>query len=137
MSTEEDHARAGLLLLQANANLLGVFDGAVPIAPTPEPPYVVVYSRVAWPRDGVGHGLDAAQDTVTTTYTCHCVGLDAVAARAVAAQVRGTLIGVRPTVSGRNCGLIKQVDAVDPNPDQSTGRLVMDAVMVFDFTTTG
>lgn len=136
-SLDEDHARVALALLDANPNLLNVFDGSVADHPTPDPPYVVVFTRVAWPRDGIGTALSGLQVTVTTTWTCHCVGLDATAARAVGMQVRSTLLNVRPVIAGRNCGPIKQVDANDPTPDRSTGRLVMDAIAVYDFTSTG
>lgn len=141
---DEQHAQAGLAALAANPNLRlaadptasNVFDGKVP-DPTPDPPWVLVYTRVAWPRDGIGTSLTEQQVTVTTTYTCHCVGLTAAAARAVAMQVRSSLLNFRPTIAGRNCSPIKQDDATDPDRDESTGRLVMDAVGVYSYTSTG
>jgi hypothetical protein len=133
---EEQHAQVGLQALAANPNIAQVFDGVVP-SPTPDPPYVMVYSKVAWPRDGLGTSLTAQQVTVTTTYTCHCVGLTTPAARAVQQQVRISLLNFRPTIAGRNCSPIKQDDVLEPDRDESTGRLVMDAVSVFSFTSTG
>jgi hypothetical protein len=133
---DETHAQQGLAALIANPNLLGVFDGAVP-NPTPNPPYVLIYTRVSWPRDGVGTALSAVQVTITTTYTCHCVGLNATAARAVGMQVRSSLLNFRPVISGRNCSPIKQEDAQDADRDESTGRLVMDAIAIYSFTSTG
>ena len=41
---------------ELNANLTNVFDGVV-ANPTPDPPYVLLYTRVAWPRDGIGRTL--------------------------------------------------------------------------------
>jgi hypothetical protein len=139
-SIDELHAQAGLGLLVANPALGGtrVFDSVVPNAtPDINVGWVLVYTHVAWPRDGVGTGLDAAQDTVTTTYTCHCVGATPVAARVVAMQVRSTLLGVRPTIANRLCGLIKQAVANPPIRDESLGFAVFDEVMEFDFTSTG
>lgn len=136
---DEAHAQAGLQLLNANPALAGrVFDSVVP-NPTPDATvgYVLVYTDVAWPRDAVGTGLDAAQDTVTTTLTCHCAGATAAAARAIGMQARATLLGVRPVVAGRTCGLIKQSVANPPIRDESLGFAVFDTVMEFDFTSTG
>lgn len=133
---EEQHAQAGLLALAANPNLVHVYDGFVP-SPTPDPPYVLVYSRVAWPRDGIGTALSAQQVTITTTYTCHCVGLSSAAARAVQMQVRSTLLNLRPVIAGRNCSPIKQDESLDPDRDESTGRLVMDGISIFSFSSTG
>lgn len=135
---EEDHVRALLGLLAGNLAFQGkVFDSLVP-DPTPNPPYVLVYSRVAWPRDGIGTGLDGVQDTITTTVTCHCVGEDAAAARVVAMQVRSSLLGRRPAVPNRNCGLIKTANNPDPPVrDESLSVAVFDLIAEYDFTTTG
>jgi hypothetical protein len=139
-SVEELHAQAGLQLLAADTALTAarVFDSVVP-NPTPDytQGWVLVYTHVAWPRDGVGTGLDAAQDTVATTYTCHCVGATPAAARVVGMQVRSSLLGVRPVIAGRTSGLIKQSVANPPIRDESLGFPVFDEVMEFDFTTTG
>lgn len=132
---EETHAQIALAALDANPNLPNVFDGKVPDGSIA--PYVLIYCAVQWPRDGLGTALTARQVTVTTTYTCHCVGYNAAAARAVQAQVRETLLNLRPVITGRNCSPIKQDDATVPDRDESTGKLVMDAISVFSFTSTG
>lgn len=135
---DELHAQVGLTLLTANPALgpAKVFDGKVP-DPTPDPPWVLVYSVVEWTRDGIGTAITASQITVTTTYYCHCVGLTAAAARVVGMQARQSLLNVRPVITGRNCGPIKQFETVPPQRDETTGRLVMDAVGVYGFTSTG
>ncbi len=134
---DESHAQVGLVALNANPALTGkVFDGKVP-DPTPNPPYVLTYCQVMWPRDGLGTSLGAQQVTITTTYTCHCVGLTAALARAVAMQVRSSLLNLRPIIAGRNCSPIKQDDVQPPDRDESTGRLVMDLVCTFSFSSTG
>lgn len=133
---DEEHAQAGLLLLRANPALgpNRVFDGKVP-DPTPTPPYVVVYSVVEWPSGDVGiaNSLDHFSVTCRTTYYCHCVGLTAAAARAMGMQVRSSLLDVRPVVAGRVCNLIEQTETVPPQRDESTGKLVMDAIGVYSF----
>lgn len=133
---DELHAQVGLAALGANTSLLHVYDGKV-ADPTPDPPYVLVYTRVAWPRDGIGTALDTQQRTVTCTYTCHCVGLTADAARVVAMQVRATLLNLKPSITGRSCSPIKQDESLDPRRDETTGRLVMSVVSIYSFTSTG
>jgi len=134
---DETHAQVALALLAANPNIPAVFDGLV-ANPTPTGPYVLVYSIVSWPRDGVGTSLAGTQVTITTTWYCHCVALDtAAAARAVGMQVRSSLLNVRPVIAGRICSPIKQVDSVAPARDESLARAVFDAIAVYDFTSTG
>ena len=140
---DEQHAQVGLVLLR-NYPGLGeerVFDGVVPKQVPPLPPlpmpYVLVYTTVSWPRDGVGTALSGTQVTVTTTWNCHCVGETAESARGVAMFVRSALLNVRPVIVGRNCGLIKQMD--EPNPpqrDETTGSSVMDAQATYGFIST-
>lgn len=132
---DKAHADAGLGLLIADAGLT-VFDGKVP-DPTPDPPYVIVYVIVEWPRDGIGTALTSTQVTVTTSYYCHCIAETAAGSRAVAMRVRAALLNARPVISGRNCGPIKQIEAAPPQRDETTGRLVMDSVGVYEFTSTG
>lgn len=131
---DELHAQAGLDLLEANAALV-VFDGKVP-DPTPNPPYVLVYTVVEWPSGdgGFANALDHLSVTCRTTWYCHCVGLTAAAARAVGMQVRSSLLDKRPTIAGRECGLIAQIETVPPQRDETTGRLVMDAIGVYQMT---
>lgn len=132
---EELHAQQGLAALIANPNLLAVYDGKVPdSAPFP---YVLVYTRVQWPRDGLGTSLSALQVTATATFTCHCAAESAAAARAVQGQVRSALLNFRPAITGRNCSPIKQDESLDPNRDETTGRLVMDAVSIYSYMSTG
>ena len=91
------------------------------------------YVVVEWTRDGIGTALTSTQVTVTTTLYCHCVGETAASARAVAMRVRAALLNVRPVIAGRNCGPIKQRETVPPQRDETTGRLVMDAVGVYEY----
>lgn len=137
MTLEEDHAQVALQLLDTNANILLVFDGAV-ARPAPTPPYVVVFTKVAFPKDAVGTALDAVQKTITTTVTCHSIGQNAIATRTVAQLVRSTLLNVRPQIAGRNCSVIKETDAADlSRPDDTTGAQIFDLVTTFEFMSFG
>lgn len=134
---EEQHAQVGLAALQDNPDIVAVFDGKVP-DPTPDPPvYVLVYTEVSWPRDGLGTSLSAQQVAITTTYVCHCVGTNAASARAVGTRVRESLLNLRPVIPGRNCSPIKQDEVLAPNRDETTGQPVMDQVLTFSFRSTG
>jgi hypothetical protein len=135
---DEQHAQVFLAALASNPNLTvsRAFDGVVP-SPTPDPPWVLTYVTVSWPRDGIGTALTAQQVTVTATATCHCVGLNAAAARAVGMQVRSSLLNLKPVIAGRSCTPVKQDESLAPDRDESTGRLVMDQVQVFSYTSTG
>jgi hypothetical protein len=136
---DDAHAQAGLALLRADI-VLTVYDGKVPdqvaTGPGPDLPYVLVYSKVSWPRDGAGNTIQGTAVTVSATWTCHCVGASAQAARGLQGRVRAALLNQRPVIAGRSCGLIKQDEVLDPNPDESTGRLVMDAVSTYSLVTT-
>ncbi len=135
---DEQHAQVGLALLIANPALGAgrVFDGKVPDPTPPDPRYVLVYTVVEWPsgEGGIANALDHLSVTCRTTYYCHCVGLTAASARAMAMLARSSLLDVEPVIAGRSCGLIEQTEFVPPQRDETTGRLVMDAVAVYQFT---
>lgn len=129
------HADAGLNLLRAVPQLdARVFDGK-PTLPLPEPPYVVVYVNVARPRGEVGaaNTLNGQSVTYVTTYTCHCVGLTAEAARSAQMLVDDTFADIKPTISGRACGQIGQDDILPAASVESTGRDVYDAISIYSF----
>jgi hypothetical protein len=125
---EELHAQAALGLLAADTNLVSL-DGVVPNGT--DPPYALLYSTALWPVDGAANALDGKAITVQATWTVHCVGLTAPAARAVQMQVREALLNQRPSIVGRVCGLIRHDQALPPTRDNTTGRVVMDAVSTF------
>ena len=126
---DQAHAAAGLNLLRADTALT-VHDGRVPDGAVP--PYVVVYTTVEWPTDDPDNGIDHLSTTCVTRWFCHCVGSNAAAARAVAGRVRVALLDVRPPIPGRVCERIKsEAASAPPRRDESTGRLVMDAVQVY------
>lgn len=123
-------ANAGLALLAADTSLV-VFDGAVP-NPTPAPPYVVVYCTVNRPSEDPDNAGDGRSRVWSAAWIVHCVGGNAVAARAVAQRVRTALLDVSPAIPGLSCNRIRMdPDSPPPQRDESTGSVVMDAVSTY------
>lgn len=137
-------ADAGLNLLRADIGppALVVYDGAVPnvVPPNPPapPPYVVVYTTISHPDDPGSTSLSGVVRRAHVRWTCHCVGGDHKASRAVAQRVRTALLNIRPVVAGMNVGLIKDDQDVPPDPtrDETTGAVVIDTVHVFSLIAT-
>jgi hypothetical protein len=130
----QDHADAFLALLRADAELT-VHDGAVP--DDGDPPYALVYFYVETP-DGL-----VAPDKVPLTFNSdvlecwgyvHCVGANAVRARAVSGRVRSALLNKTLVIAGRECFPIRWRQGQPPQRDETTGPLVMDQVDVYSFT---
>lgn len=133
--TIQAHADAVLGLLRATASLT-VYPEPDSVKQVPDdalPPYVSVYVTT---RYDLGPSLAMRSSRAVTTITCHCVGGNAIAARAVAQMVSGALLDIVPTIAGRRCFPIRQ-DPVDapPRPDESTGSLVMDLVQQYRLET--
>lgn len=138
------HAKVYLDLLAADVGPppLVVFRGGVPLdpntgKPTIGPPYVVVYFAFRTPS-GVDEpdkvSLEATSDVLYTSAYCHSVGGDEHAALAVGGRVRGALRGVRPVISGRECGPIGWADGAPVQRDETTGTSVFDLVETWQFT---
>lgn len=123
---------AGLALLTADTSLT-VYDGVV--AAGAVPPYVVVYGTVARPSDDPNNSGDGKTRVWTPRWICHCVGGNAMAARAVAQRVRSALLDVRPTVAGFTAGAVGPIrmdsDPSPPSKDETTGVVVMDQVETY------
>lgn len=132
---DQQHVDAGLSLLRADA-LLTVYPDSEGFTPVnPALPYVRVYTTIERPADSPGNALDGRSAEYVTRWTVHCVAANENAAVAVAMRVRAALLDVRPTIAGRNCGLIRQDQAVAPFADDSTGTRVYDAVNVYKLVT--
>jgi hypothetical protein len=79
-----------------------------------------------------GTALTGDSDHAVTRAICHCVGGNAIAARAVAGRVTAGLLDVRPVIAGRVCWPIRDDgSAQPPRRDQSTGPTVMDQVVSY------
>jgi hypothetical protein len=124
-------ANAGMALLNADpiAPALVVFDGYV--APGTPPPYIVVYTSVDRPSEDEDNAGDGRSRVWLARWILHCVGANAVAARAIAQRARTQLLDVRPVITGLSCGLIRHEQSDPPQRDESTGVLVMDALEIF------
>ncbi len=109
---------------------LTVYDGAVPPRPEDrEPVYVLVYFYTTRPG---GTSLTSDSDRAVTRAICHCVGPNAIAARAVAGRVAAALLDARVTIPGRVCWPIRDDGtAQPPRRDETAGTLVMDAVVTY------
>lgn len=122
------HADAYLALLRADTALT-VCDGSVPQGTVP--PYVLVYLADDDPENPDSRSLVGGSARYLVRAYCHCVGGDQIAARAVAQRVRARLLDVVPVVAGRLCFPIRREYSVPPQPDETTGTVVMDAVSVY------
>ena len=132
--TIEAHARAVLDLLDADnaAPPLVVHDGRVPAKAVP--PYVVAYMMVQTPSGDMpvdSTSLDMDSDRVVLRAYLHSVGANAQAARMVADRCRTQLLGVTPSIAGRECWPIRQDEGMPADRDESTGMLVMDQVDIY------
>lgn len=128
-------ANSALTLLSAALGALTppipVYDGKVPDGSPPR--YVLVYTTIDRPSDDPANAVDGRSRTFVARWICHCVGGgdNAVAARAVAQQVRTALLDVRPAITGLSPGLIRLEQSQPPQRDEQTGDLVLDAVEVY------
>lgn len=129
--TDAAHAAAFLALLNAAVGSppLVVHDGAVPQGAVP--PYVVVYFADADPIDSPStHLTGEARRHITDAY-CHSVGDNAGSVRVVGGRVRGALLNITPTISGRKCWPIRRTDGQPAQRDETTGRLRADKVDIY------
>lgn len=134
MSSIQDHANAVLNLLRADAQLT-VYDGQV--TGTADH-YALVYSFRQLPGGELAPdktSLVGDSTTVDMRFYIHCVGVDAVAARAVQGRVQAALLDVRPTIAGRECFPIRWVEGTQQEPNEETLSLVVDAVDVYSLVT--
>jgi hypothetical protein len=130
---EQQHATAILDRLAAALPVtpaLIVYDGQTPKPEDLAPEYVLVYMYTTRPN---GTSLNSASDRAVTRAVCHCVGGDAMAARAVAGRVASALLDVRPTIAGRVCFPIRDDgSAQPPRPDKSIpGLIFMDQIVTY------
>lgn len=121
-------ADAGLNLLRADVGLV-VLDEPVPQGL--EPPYVRVYTHIEWLADDPANSLDALTSRAVVRWYCHCVGSTDMASRAVAQRVRTQLLDQRPTITGRQPGLIRHEQSQPPTANEEAGPAVISTVQVY------
>jgi hypothetical protein len=130
----QDHATAFLALLATDAQLT-TYDGAVPATPATQ--YALVYFYVETPDGLVAPDkvpLTFDSDVINARAYVHCVGSDAIAARAISGRVRARVLNVTLTIANRACFPIRWAEGSPPRRDESTGPLVMDQVDVYGWT---
>lgn len=111
---ERAHQDAGLNLLRS-AGLTVLPDANGFLEPKPDPPYVLVYTSVGWPKTGEANAFDGLSVTCMTRWIVHCIADTENAALAVAGLVREAMLDQVPTIPGRNCDQIDfEGDAGDP-----------------------
>lgn len=133
----QDHADAILGLLRDVPDLT--------VYPTPESDSVTVVPAGAQPPYAAVHlsqgyttgpsGTDFRSSRAIVRAYCHCVGGNAIAARAVAQMVTDALLDVTPDVPARVSFPIRFESDAPPRDDESTGVLVVDHTLVFRLET--
>jgi hypothetical protein len=108
-------------------------EGYVPSGVTP--PYIVPYLSNARPPGDPGNTLNGDSGVIRFRAILHCVGGNADASIAVAQWAETALLDITPVIAGRSCGRIRQESALDPERDESTGRLVFDSTVVYRLRT--
>jgi hypothetical protein len=130
------HINAGLDLLRADAGLV-VYPDAQGFTPDlPAAQYVRAYATIERPADAFGNSLAGVSQQWTVRWYLHCIGGNENSSIAVAMRVRDGLLDKRPVIAGRNCGLIREDQAMPPTKDDSTGLAVFDSQLVYRLTTT-
>ncbi|MFG1847778.1 hypothetical protein [Micromonospora carbonacea] len=126
--SDDPHAVAFLSLLRdAGLSVFPDANGKGPTATTPLP-YVVAWVAV---RYDLGPTIDGRSSRGVATATVHSVGANDTAARITAGRVRGALLDVVPTMTGRRPWPIRHDEGLPPRLDESTGRSVVDQVDVY------
>lgn len=131
MSGLYEHAEAMLNLLRADSNLV-VFpeeDGGPELVPPgTQPPYVSVH----FSRDqSLGGRMSHRSTRMRLRAYAHCVGATEAAAQVIADRVSDAWLDVIPFVDGRVCYPIRSDPGAEPNPDESTGSLVVTLTEVY------
>lgn len=130
-------SNAAITLLAADVGppALVVFDGVVAPNTPVNAGYVLVYTSVSRPTGDPDNPGNGRTSVWVARWICHCVGGTARAATAVAERVRTALLDVHPTIPGFTSsavGLIRMDgDQLQPQRDETTGVLVMDAVVTY------
>lgn len=128
MSGDDPHIAAYMALLAAIPET--VYRNKVP--PGVSRPYVRVYFHVEYPEtESILHTSDRA---VAWAYL-HCVGDNDTSASITAKAARDVLLDVTPSVASRTSFPIRLDHSLPPQPDESTGVLVMDQVDVYRLET--
>lgn len=112
---------------------LVVHDGVVPTGGLP--PYALVYFHIQTPDGTVAPdaiSLTLASSAIDARAYVHCVGANAVAARAVSGRVRNAVLDLTLTVTGRSCFPVRWLEGQPPQRNEDVpGTTVFDQVDVY------
>jgi hypothetical protein len=131
---DEAHAQVAITILQADMTWPTHVDKVPDDA---KPPYALVYPVVGWPDGDPDESLDGRTRRCETRWYIHCAGSTDQSARSVSGRVRQLLLNVRPTIVGRDCGLISQDVPPTLMPNEATGVLVVDLMSVYLLVSVG
>jgi hypothetical protein len=124
VSGDDPHVAGYLALLDAAPQT--VYREKIPAGATR--PYFRAYFHIEYPET---ESLEHRSDRAVAWLYLHCVGDNDTAASATAKAGRDVLLDVVPTVTGRTCFPIRLDHSLPPQPDETTGALVMDQVDVY------
>lgn len=126
--TRQLHAQAVLDRLRAapGSPSMVVHDGKVPDAPAAGsvPPYAVVrfvFRKLTAGESPGTTSLTFDSNTYRVDVTVHSVGVDARATRGVATRGETQLLNWTPTVSGRSCTALRQIETETLEPNEAMG----------------
>lgn len=138
--TRQLHADAVLVRLRAAAGSPAavVHDGRVPAAPDPGavPPYMVVrfvFRKLTATESPATTSLSFDSVTYRVDVTVHAVGVDARSTRGVATRAETQLLNWTPTVAGRTCTPLRQIESTTLDPNEAMGVSVEQQVDVYRF----
>lgn len=124
MSGDDPHITGYLTLLVAAPQT--VYREKIPAGATR--PYFRAYFHIEYPET---ESLTFTSDRAVAWLYLHCVGDNDAAVSITAKAARDVLLDITPTVAGRTCFPIRLDHSLPPQPDESTGVLVMDQVDVY------
>lgn len=139
--TRQLHAAAVLARLVAAPGTPAavVYDGSVPDAAPgvePERHYMVVrfvFRKLTATESPGTTSLTFDSTTYQVDVTVHSVGVDARSTRGVAARAEAQLLNWAPTVAGRSCTPLRQIESTTLPPNESMGVLVEQMSDVYRF----
>jgi hypothetical protein len=138
--TRQLHAAAVLarLVAASGSPAMVVHDGRVPDAPAAGsvPPYVVVrfaFRKLTATESPGTTSLTFDSTTYRVDATVYSVGVDSRSTRAVAARAETQLLNWAPTVTGRSCTPLRQIESVTYEPNEAMGVPVEQQADVYRF----
>lgn len=135
------HAAAILARLEAapGSPAAVVYDGSVPEAvpgvPSARVYYVVrfVFRKLTAAEAPAATSLTFDSTTQQVDFTVHSVGTDARSTRGAAGRAELQLLNWAPTVAGRSCTPVRQIESTTLPPNEAMGVLVEQASDVYRF----